>query len=589
MSWTGLIKSRRHSTINDEVLRSNKNIISTSYGSDMKQLLRQLYEKVSTENFLFIYAVGLVMVCLSALLLHDGWPQSHEYISFKYRTEIYAEHFSQGDLFPVWSGSDAYGLGTPLPFFYHKTFYYLGGFLVLVGVPIKASLFLSLFSLMLIGFYGFAWCCKELGFNRLLQVFGASLFISSNYVFTNWLIRGAMAEFAAMMVIPLLLLWCLRCVRGRTINIWIVPLGMLLFFTHSGIAVMFSLVIMSLIACLTYFRPVDIKVRPGRDSVIGLLTVGVCTIFVLITMSFLSTHSPMDITQEGYLPSRNYRPLQDYLWDSSYSWGNWSDLTVRIDGVILLLVGVFIAMAFLKKIKLNREYIFIIGALVLFLYLQTGLSSVVYDVVSPFQVIQFPWRLLAYITPLLIFLGLGALAALPLRRSQQVLVVGGLLGIHLAFSAVAAPLEAFTSSNDLSSRAYKTTEYSLEKKLLGIGEYLPVFTTSPGRVSALRQRYDWYENNKESFSENSGCKITSSTENHEDLIEILWLECIDRGEVKLPINYSKLLRIYSYDGSKKIRSLITASEADPRAIIGIKKGMNTVEIHKPTVLSLLKP
>src|SRR4051812_30711815 len=76
---------------------------------------------------LALFTLVVVLVSLRPVLHAAGWPVNHDGAKMFFRTQVFASHFSQGDLFPVWSGSDAFGLGTPMPTYYQRLYFSLAG------------------------------------------------------------------------------------------------------------------------------------------------------------------------------------------------------------------------------------------------------------------------------------------------------------------------------------------------------------------------------------------------------------------------------------------------------------------------------
>ena len=88
--------------------------------------------------------------------------------------QIYAAHFRHGDLFPVWSSSDAYGMGTPVLLFYQRTFFMVGGLVFIVlGGSLKATLLVTVAIFMVVGAYGMRKALGVVTDSRMLQVVGS--------------------------------------------------------------------------------------------------------------------------------------------------------------------------------------------------------------------------------------------------------------------------------------------------------------------------------------------------------------------------------------------------------------------------------
>ena len=144
-------------------------------------------------GFAFVTMLA-VALALSIVGRHAGWPDNDEFTSQAFETQIYSAHFRQLDFFPVWSTSDAFGLGSPLPLYYHKAFFVVSGTAYLILGNIKATLVLSLGLFMVVGVYGMRAALSVITKRRLLITVGALGLIFTNYAFTDWLVRGDFAE-----------------------------------------------------------------------------------------------------------------------------------------------------------------------------------------------------------------------------------------------------------------------------------------------------------------------------------------------------------------------------------------------------------
>ena len=162
------------------------------------------------EAIFFVSILAIIIMSLSVIFLHDGWPYNHEVLRFMIRTKIYAEHFRHWDLFPIWSSGDSFGMGSPLPLYYQKLFYYFAAPVYIITANIKFSILFTIGLFMMVGAYGMRFATRTLTDSKLLLVAAPMALILSNYTFTEWITRGAMSEFAAMMIVPWLIWWCLN-------------------------------------------------------------------------------------------------------------------------------------------------------------------------------------------------------------------------------------------------------------------------------------------------------------------------------------------------------------------------------------------
>lgn len=347
-----------------------------------------------------------------------GWPQSHEFFWFEQRTQIYAQHYSFSDFLPIWSSVDNEGFGSPEPLFYHKLFYMVSASLLGLVGEMKAALVISILLFLMAGALGMYCVLRALGASRDAGVVGGLSLIVANYTVTNWLARGAMAEFSAAMLVPWALLYFLRTVQDERIHPGLaVTLG-LVFLGHSVMSFYLLLLFCATLLILMAVR----RIRPKILSAKSLLFPGGIFLAMVgphvLAMAILADEYDMKrIVPERLHPINQFQPLQRYLWDNFWSWGgHWEGYTVQIDTPALALVlagflGIFFGGQTTPSNPGKRRAallpllpFLVVGALAC--VLQAPLSAPFYAHFPGAEFIQFPWRLLAIITPIIILLGL---------------------------------------------------------------------------------------------------------------------------------------------------------------------------------------
>lgn len=437
---------------------------------------------------LLLGATGLAALAVLTLLPvvpGDGWPGNHEnpvsaYNSFYLRTLVYAKHMQQGDWFPIWSAADNDGLGSPQPLMYHKLFYLLSGALYALSGHMKLSILVSLWSWLMIGACGTYALCRALGCGRWLAWCGGAMLLMANYTVTNWLIRGAMAEFAAAMLLPWVLatfvVW-LECEQRRYRVSGI--LGLLIgleFLAHSILAFYLVLLLGMSTLLLLLGRQVPLRrLAPGP-----LIWAGVT--FALVAGPYLAAMyvigSDFDMSRfnshPAYVPERQIQPLPRYAWDTVWRWGQtWQGYTVQLDTAVVGLLAFGLAMLVVHRVVHPTGHVSSFGkhpgasalvlVCVLSLLLQTAWAVPFYRHVPGAAFLQFPWRLLAVLTP-----GLIALSLWLWRWQPTWLAVPSTLGSLAAmawFSGVWAPIQYDHTYSELQLAGLRFSAFN---------EYVPV-------------------------------------------------------------------------------------------------------------------
>jgi len=380
---------------------------------------RAMKEFVSWERLfpwvVFVFFAGLT---LAPLWSQAGWPLNHELNMFAQRTQIYAQHYSFFDFLPVWASLDNEGFGSPLPLFYHKLFYAVSASLLNLTGAMKITLVVAILFFLVAGAFGMYCTLRALGAGREAGVAGGVSLVVAKYTVTNWLIRGALAEFSAAMLVPWALYYFIRTVQEEQVRPGLaVSLG-LIFLAHSVICFYLILLFSATIFLLLAVRRIRLGILSARSL---LLPIAVFLALVgpsLLAMTvFIGDYDMERIVSERYHPNSQFQPLGRYLWDDLWSFGDIPDgFTVQIDlpPMILVTVGL-IGIFFSNRIGLTTWErrratlipilpFFILGALAF--VLQSPISAPFYAHFPGAKFIQFPWRLLAVITPIVITIGL---------------------------------------------------------------------------------------------------------------------------------------------------------------------------------------
>ncbi len=190
-------------TLSDDSVQASENHGDPERFVDKENLRDRLSSVDWVRELIYLIAVlAAIALALSLAGRRPGWSIGQTPPD-PMLLQIYAAHFRHGDFFPVWSSSDAYGMGTPVPLFYQKAFFMVGGLMfIILGGALKATLVVTLAIFMVIGSYGMRKALSVVTDSRLLQDIGSIGFLLTNWTFAEWLIRGDLAEFSAFMVVP---------------------------------------------------------------------------------------------------------------------------------------------------------------------------------------------------------------------------------------------------------------------------------------------------------------------------------------------------------------------------------------------------
>ena len=236
---------------------------------------------------------------------------------------MYASHFHHLDFFPVWSSSDAFGIGSPVLLYYHRTFFYVAGLLLAWGgLGLKAAVVTTIGLFLFVGAYGMRQALRAVTDNQLLCTVGSLGFLFTNYAFTDWLFpRGDLAEFSAVMLVPWLLYWCLVFVKDRRFSYLVIPIMVLLVNTHSAITLtaLFTLAV----ALVTFLWHAG---SAGLRAVLPRMAISLVAITVLLAPLLLAEarlgqyYDPQTKNTDLTAVSQQFASFGSFFVDGSYRW-----------------------------------------------------------------------------------------------------------------------------------------------------------------------------------------------------------------------------------------------------------------------------
>jgi len=574
----------------------------------MKKELKKFKQKIITYKYykfelVFLGATILaIFFCMLPAIRTAGWPHGTD---FDNKTQLYAKHIKEGDFIPIWSSDDAYGMGSPLPTFYHKTFYYISGTALVITNSVKLSILMSIGLFMLVGTYGMRFCLRKMTEHKIFIVLASQTILFANYTFTNWLVRDDMAEFAAMMIVPWLIWWCLKLLKEKKFSYSIAPIMFFLINAHNVIA-LFGL-IPAAIAYLVFLMKEKLEgfyrtIKPALISV-GILMVLLLPLLILEKL-FLRYYDPSKITQAGYLASSNFHPFYDYLLHPHYIWLNAStDLTVQIDfgitiPLVIILLGLLIDLFsfsklghFTRKLK-GKLGVFLLASMTIFILLQLKISGTLYEHLKFMQFLQFPWRLLTYIT----VLGIIFIAYATTRYNNKLFLnifsivwLGSFVLLSPVFKTVQ---HGYTTTRQFSYRA-PVEQKTGTGSMMGIGEYLPRVYKDGAELKSLEVASlygEKFNDDKETELIKGGpCTIQSPTNNmYESMSFTTIIRCDTKSLVALPISFNDFTTIQDIKSGERI-TYRRMDKEDPRIIITVpaNKKLNLL-VSLPTVPRIIK-
>jgi len=379
--------------------------------------------------YLFLLAASL-LACAPVLTL-PGWPWNHDGMACFHRVETFRLAFADGNFLPLWAPLAENGYGSPFPFLYHRLFNTLAGAVALVTGSALTAVRVVVPSLLFVGALGMRRALVAMGLGEFHAASGAVLLVFSNYAYTDWVVRGAFAEFTAFMLVPWLILAALGVAQAKPRAGW--GLGAvlsLIFFAHSLIFLFsFGVVLVAFAGALLHSKERRRAILNFAKAALVVLPV---TVPFLLGIWLFGKDLDLDRQRTGmFSVFRNFVPLGEYVYDRLGGWtSSPAGYSVEIGRGFntLSLVCFAAAVAGLARGRLSAArarallpaWILVVGTGVFSLVLQTPLAAPLYRLLPPLQFIQFSWRLLAFSTSASIFilcLSLDLLEASGQRRA----------------------------------------------------------------------------------------------------------------------------------------------------------------------------
>ncbi len=345
---------------------------------------------------------------------------NHEQLRVFRRMGIVAGQWRLGHFLPVWSTTAFHGYGSPSPIIYHKVFNLLSTlFWLLTGAP-KTAICLALLAASATAFLGAAQACRAMLSRADLAIETATgmLVVFSTYATTDWLTRGAMAEFCGMAGITWLLAWCITLLRQGRFRLWLGPLMAGICYAHAAIGLfcVVPLVLASGLAAwhwrgmaLSWLRPMAISIG---------ITVCLLAPVAVASRPYARLSSLTLLSRRAAL-MENHLPFVRLFHEPVWYWGNAPfALTVQIDPALLAL-GLVSVPVFVRTPQMRLVGVFLLGLAGIMLTLQTAWALPFYDMVPVARWIQFTFRLLVFVVVALALCGAAALNALSARAGAK--------------------------------------------------------------------------------------------------------------------------------------------------------------------------
>jgi hypothetical protein len=565
--------------------------------------VRRAGERSLWQALLFLYAI--LALSFGPIAAHDGWPTNHDSLFWKYRLLVYVEHFRRFDFFPIWSESAALGLGAPAPVLYHKLFYFSATAFYLLSGSVKASILGALCGFSVAGVLGLRALFCRAGLAPRAALVAGSVVLFCNYTYTDWVVRGAFAEHSAMMLLPWLFRWLFGVLSGEAPR-RLLRMGALTFSAlYLAHATLFYFAAVPVLAAVAWRL---IRGSDRKPFLVALL--GIASTFALVSAPIVVCQlllAPELNFKDGltvFAPKDNFSSLGQHLTGGDYRWGRHSEgYSVQLDMPLVVIAGV--ALAWVLQTHLGRRlkrtgspskgepdtsrwlgaYLACWLCVPYFAFLLSSTSNAAYVHIPGFWALQFPWRLLAFVSVLSVIL-----AAVPLVGVVRLGPVGGgtvfawmLLGVTYVSSPWMHGIEyAWIPGPELEAPLSPTARLHM-----GGSEYHPKVPGQSGGalieyLYALRPAPD-----APRWSTPDYAVERVDTPAFEKGSRAYRVSAARASVVVLPIAYSSFIRVDQVIVGERTRMRTYDQPTDPRIHIDVPPGEVDIEVQFPTFGSLV--
>jgi hypothetical protein len=555
----------------------------------MKKLTLHRYATWLSARSIPIVSFAVISIAtLYPLWSGSGWPENHEANAFILRTQVYAEHLQRFDLLPIWSNKDNNGFGSAQPLLYHKLFYHLTGAAALLVDDIKTAVLLGIFTFLLIGALGMYSLMRLLVDDRRTCVIAGVTLVCAKYTVTNWLIRGALAEFAAAMLVPWVLMYYLRALQNAKLNFGLAITLALVFLCQSVICYYMLLILLAATVFLVIGKRIPAGFFSWRQCILLVFCfLGITGPYLIALLLIGGDYDMKRIITDYYQPSTHTQTLSRYFWDELWRFGKTpGGLSVQIDTPPLILMSIGAGALLLKTInylshsKMQLTSIekqsstdnsilalALIGGIAFFL--QSRYAHYFYYHFPGAVFIQFPWRLLVLITPIAITLGLCLTDSLP--RAHKDFIHGAYLAGMIILCGAFVPIDY--GRFQIANAAPEILSFSW------FGEFVPKRAPLPLYI----------KDNVSLAANRSGCILTSNLPVKEAEPVTFIARCSRQADISLPLFYSFAHRVViadNYSHSSSIHCL-EAVKYPGLCRVSLPKGMSYIKAIPPNIFTVM--
>lgn len=372
-------------------------------------MFSKLFEKVKPWwPLLLTIFFGLV---IGRTLFSKSLAVTHDLEIHAARTANYYLALRQGQIPPRWAPNLNYGFGYPVFNFSYHYPYLISAMLFGLTSNIELSLNLFMVFSIILGGLGI-YLLSFLKIKKHSQSFIIALsYMTAPYILLNTFVRGALGEIGFWSLLPWVMVFLM--LKKNTQKWWylsLFPIILVCFFLSHQVLVMISLPILLgwILIEEKSLKNKDQKID-GKESVILFLLVAFSILMVM--WSWLPMVMEKGLIKTSLPNFMEHSYAEQFPQFSRLFWSKWeySGLVDRSEnGRFTQMIGwVYLVVALIAFIKLlsqkpkakSYKSLILIYWLVVFVgsvFLMTSASKIVWQIISPLQMLQHPWRLTGF-------------------------------------------------------------------------------------------------------------------------------------------------------------------------------------------------
>ena len=360
------------------------------------------------------FVLGIIILSFFACiaLLNGKLISTHDKISPIIRLASVYHFFGDGQFLVRWVPDLRFGYGGPLFNFYPPFFYYLSCVLAFAGVDLIDAFNYTCILLWIGSGLTMYLYAKEF-FGKYGAFIAAIAYVYVPYHIVDLYVRGAVAEFTAFPLFPLIL-WSFYKQARKPDLLYIVTgavsLGLLLT-SHNIMALIFTPVAFTYIFFLCATLPEN-RIKALFYNLASLVLAIALAAFFWLPAIIEKKYTHMSHMTSGYLSYQNHFVYLRQLFYSKWGYGpsvlgleDAMSFQIGFVHIFMTIASIFLVGKFLKKSKTaGAHVIFFLAIGLITVFFTTALSSVLWKILPLIKFVQFPWRFLSIVALVVSFL-----------------------------------------------------------------------------------------------------------------------------------------------------------------------------------------